>query len=60
MGSIVPALNGSAPSQSAINLPVNGQAAVSAPVIPVGTPSECLLLNNMFDPATEVCYFFLS
>ncbi|PON83538.1 Splicing factor-like protein [Trema orientale] len=56
----VPALNGSAPNPSAINLPINGQAAVAAPVlpaaasVPIGSPSECLLLNNMFDPATEV------
>lgn len=55
----VPALNGSATNQSAINLPVNGQVAVAAPVLPVaaslpiGSPTECLLLNNMFDPGTE-------
>ncbi|XP_024029118.1 RNA-binding protein 39 [Morus notabilis] len=55
----VPALNGSVTNQSVMNLPINGQAAVTAPVlpvaatIPVGSPTECLLLNNMFDPATE-------
>ena len=61
------AVNGSAPNPSAINLPINGQGAVAAPVlpvaasVPVGSPSECLLLKNMFDPATEVCGFiFLS
>jgi RNA-binding protein 39 len=61
-------INGSAPNPQAISLPVNGQAAVSVPVLPaqaiptpatepVGSPSECLLLKNMFDPATEVCGF---
>ncbi|KAG2716406.1 hypothetical protein I3760_03G124700 [Carya illinoinensis] len=60
----VPVLNGSAPNTQAFNLPANGQAAVSVPALPVqaiptpaaepvGTPSECLLLKNMFDPATE-------
>ncbi|XP_030496264.2 uncharacterized protein LOC115712159 [Cannabis sativa] len=55
----VPALNGSAPNQSAMNLPINGQTAVAAQglsvgaSVPIGTPSECLLLKNMFDPATE-------
>ena len=61
----MPALNGSATNQSAINLPVNGQVAVAAPVLPVaaslpiGSPTECLLLNNMFDPGTEVCDFLV-
>lgn len=61
----VPMLNGSAPNQQAISLSINGQAAVSAPALPtqvvtspasepVGTPTECLLLKNMFDPATEI------
>ncbi|XP_041007254.1 RNA-binding protein 39-like [Juglans microcarpa x Juglans regia] len=60
-----PVLNGSAPNPQALSLPVNGQAAVSVPALPaqaiptpaaepVGTPSECLLLKNMFDPATEM------
>ncbi|KAG6766680.1 hypothetical protein POTOM_027851 [Populus tomentosa] len=60
----VPLLNGSSPNQQAINLPVNGQtnigaAAFSALVLPspayesIGQPSECVLLKNMFDPATE-------
>lgn len=63
-------LNGSAPNPQAISLPVNGQAAVSVPALPgqtiptpatepVGSPSECLLLKNMFDPATEVCDFLV-
>lgn len=62
----VPALNGSATNQSVMNLPINGQAAVTAPVlpvaatIPVGSPTECLLLNNMFDPATEVRGFLVN
>lgn len=59
-----PVLNGSAPNQRATSLPLNGQTAVAAPVLPtnftppvlqsVGSPSECLLLKNMFDPSTEV------
>lgn len=60
-----PVLNGSAPNQRSSSLPLNGQAAVAAPaVLPanftppvlqsVGSPSECLLLKNMFDPSTEV------
>ncbi|MBA0676655.1 hypothetical protein Goari_018123 [Gossypium aridum] len=58
----VPLVNGSAPNQQA-TLPVNGQGAFPAPVLqpimsttalePIGEPSECLLLKNMFDPATE-------
>ncbi|KAK3411535.1 hypothetical protein EUGRSUZ_I00287 [Eucalyptus grandis] len=58
----VPALNG-APNQQAVNLPLNKQAAVpmamlpaqviSAATEPVGSPTECLLLKNLFDPATE-------
>ena len=57
-------------SQQAISLPVNGPAAVPAPAFPaqfvttvasepIGKPSECLLLKNMFDPATEVSMIFL-
>lgn len=63
----VPLLNGSASNQQAISLPINGQTAIGAaapaPVLPspayepIGQPSECLLLKNMFDPATEVCLF---
>ncbi|XVE86619.1 hypothetical protein DITRI_Ditri18aG0048500 [Diplodiscus trichospermus] len=59
----VPLLNGSAPNPQAVTLPVNGLAAYPAPVLPpimsttaldpIGQPSECLLLKNMFDPATE-------
>ncbi|KAJ8765555.1 hypothetical protein K2173_014677 [Erythroxylum novogranatense] len=60
----VPVLNGSAPTQQAINLPIPGQATVgtatlSGQVFPapayeaIGQPGECLLLKNMFDPATE-------
>lgn len=59
-------VNGSAANQQVVSLPVIGQPAVpipavTAPVIPapvsefIGYPSECLLLKNMFDPATEVC-----
>ncbi|WRX08223.1 RNA recognition motif domain - like 7 [Theobroma cacao] len=60
----VPLLNGSAPNLQAVTLPVNGQAAYPAPIVPpimsttavdpTGQPSECLLLKNMFDPATEM------
>lgn len=58
----VPGLNGSAPNQRAVNLPMNGQATPFLPAKvmplavaePIGNPSECLLLKDMFDPATEV------
>ncbi|PSS30302.1 RNA-binding protein like [Actinidia chinensis var. chinensis] len=56
-------LNGKSSSQQGITLHFNGQTAVPASVLPVlvtsvatepiGKPSECLLLKNMFDPATE-------
>ncbi|KAF3440506.1 hypothetical protein FNV43_RR18790 [Rhamnella rubrinervis] len=57
----VPVINGSASNQRTVSLPMNGLAAVAAPVLPanvlpvesVGTPSECLLLKNLFDAATE-------
>eukprot|EP00262_Sarcandra_glabra_P017573 TRINITY_DN6052_c3_g1_i4.p1 TRINITY_DN6052_c3_g1~~TRINITY_DN6052_c3_g1_i4.p1 ORF type:complete len:501 (-),score=154.53 TRINITY_DN6052_c3_g1_i4:386-1888(-) len=63
----VPVLNGSAPIQQTVGvgLPMNGQAAilpaaalpalvVTTPAVePIGDPSECLLLKNMFDPNTE-------
>lgn len=63
-------VNGSAANQQAVSLPVIGQSAVpipavTTPVIPapvsefIGYPSECLLLKNMFDPATEVCDFLV-
>ncbi|KAK4264816.1 hypothetical protein QN277_025943 [Acacia crassicarpa] len=63
MGS-VPLVNGSAPAQQAVSLPVGGPGIVPASALPtaiaptpgaepVGTPSECLLLKNMFDPTTE-------
>ncbi|XP_052195795.1 uncharacterized protein LOC127803545 isoform X3 [Diospyros lotus] len=58
-----PVLNGTVPNQQAITMPINGQAAVPAPALPalvtsvapepIGKPSECLLLKNMFDPAAE-------
>ncbi|XP_060184116.1 uncharacterized protein LOC132613853 isoform X1 [Lycium barbarum] len=54
----VPAINGAA--QPAMSMPMGGATAfpnmlptqVMAPE-PIGIPSECLLLKNMFDPATE-------
>jgi len=59
----VPMLNGAASNQQAVTLPFNGQTVVPAPVLPalvtsvasepIGKPSECLLLKNMFDPTTE-------
>ncbi|XP_047969227.1 RNA-binding protein 39 isoform X2 [Salvia hispanica] len=59
----VPAFNGAAPSQQSITMPINPTAVLPNAVLPaqvasmapepIGTPSECLLLKNMFDPATE-------
>ncbi|KAG8373268.1 hypothetical protein BUALT_Bualt11G0006200 [Buddleja alternifolia] len=59
----VPALNGAASSQQAITMPINPTTVLPTPVLPgqvvpmvpepIGVPSECLLLKNMFDPATE-------
>lgn len=63
----VPATNGSAPSQQAFItnaatlLPTSilpAQVISMAPE-PIGIPSECLLLKNMFDPATEVSVLLL-
>ncbi|KAI4374171.1 hypothetical protein MLD38_012196 [Melastoma candidum] len=59
----IPVLNGVANPQIAV-LPVDRAAAIPMPVIPtsivppvasepVGTPTECLLLKNLFDPASE-------
>ncbi|KAM3359851.1 RNA-binding protein 39 [Capsicum galapagoense] len=57
----VPALNGAA--QPAMTMPMGGATAfpnmlptqliASMAPEPIGIPSECLLLKNMFDPATE-------
>ncbi|CAN1199328.1 RNA-binding protein 39 [Linum perenne] len=59
----VPMLNGSAQTPQTMTLPINGQAALGGAlpvhVLPapayqsIGKPSECLLLQNMFDPSTE-------
>lgn len=64
----VPGLNGAVPNQVGFGLlPANGQPVIPSavpavrtpPIIePVGDPSECLLLKNMFDPSTEVCFVF--
>ncbi|KAK4356181.1 hypothetical protein RND71_025152 [Anisodus tanguticus] len=57
----VPAFNGAA--QPAMSMPMGGatafpnmlptQVIASMAPEPIGIPSECLLLKNMFDPATE-------
>lgn len=57
-----PVLNGSVSIQQPIGMPINGAAIptfpaqIVTPMVqePIGIPSECLLLKNMFDPATEV------
>ncbi|KAK9167037.1 hypothetical protein Scep_002228 [Stephania cephalantha] len=59
----VPLLNGS--SQQAVSMPMTAQAAIPSPAFPallfpspatepIGNPSNCLLLKNMFDPADEM------
>ncbi|KAJ9541051.1 hypothetical protein OSB04_027557 [Centaurea solstitialis] len=63
LGVGAPLVNGSAPIQAGA-LPINGPSTVPVPGLaqmvssiasePVGNPSECLLLKNMFDPASEV------
>lgn len=67
----MPVLNGSAPAQQSINMALGGApTAIAAPILPaqvmtsmvpepIGNPSECLLLKNMFDPSTEVCIIFV-
>ncbi|KAG1369821.1 RNA-binding protein 39 [Cocos nucifera] len=57
----VAVLSGPVPNQQALSLPMNGQVMVPAalPALaspltePIGEPSECVLLKNMFDPSTE-------
>ncbi|KAG4391452.1 hypothetical protein GLYMA_05G187000v4 [Glycine max] len=54
----LPVVNGSVPAQQAISLPIGAPVlptlVMPNPVVePVGNPSECLLLKNMFDPSTE-------
>ncbi|KAK7358883.1 hypothetical protein VNO77_00823 [Canavalia gladiata] len=60
----MPIVNGSVPAQQAVSLPLGNPGIISAPVLPtqvmptpvvepVGSPTECLLLKNMFDPSTE-------
>lgn len=59
----VPVVNGGVANQQALSMPMNGQVMVPAalPALaspltdPIGEPSECVLLKNMFDPSTEVC-----
>ncbi|KAI7754214.1 hypothetical protein M8C21_006444, partial [Ambrosia artemisiifolia] len=59
-----PIVNGSAPTALPGVLPINVPATLPVPFLPtqivspvaaepIGNPSECLLLKNMFDPATE-------
>ncbi|KOM31396.1 hypothetical protein LR48_Vigan01g095100 [Vigna angularis] len=54
----MPVVNGSVPAQQAVSLPIGApvlpaQVMPTPMVEPVGSPSECLLLKNMFDPTTE-------
>ncbi|QCD84785.1 RNA-binding protein 39 [Vigna unguiculata] len=54
----MPVVNGSVPAQQAVSLPIGAPGlpaqVMPTPVVePVGSPSECLLLKNMFDPSTE-------
>ncbi|KAL1207912.1 Splicing factor U2af large subunit B [Cardamine amara subsp. amara] len=54
----VPALNGTALNQPGMNpgFPTSMLPTTAIPSFvtePIGQPSECLLLKNMFDPATE-------
>ena len=66
-------VNGAQPNQQALPLPLptNGQPTLPAApalltppltmpaVVPIGEPSECILLKNMFDPSSEVgCFLF--
>lgn len=65
----VPAVNGVAAPPGILPV-VNRTASVPIPVLPgqlfpavtdvVGSPTECLMLKNLFDPATEVCKNLLS
>lgn len=56
-------LNGAVPNQQALSMPMIGQvrgAALASPLTePIGEPSECVILKNMFDPSTEVCNILL-
>ena len=36
------------------NPALGGAASVAAVIEPIGAPTDCLLLKNMFDPAVEV------
>jgi hypothetical protein len=58
-------INGSAPAPQTFSLPIGNPGLIPALALPtqimptqvaepVGTPSNCLLLKNMFDPTTEV------
>ncbi|RDX93788.1 RNA-binding protein 39, partial [Mucuna pruriens] len=51
----MPVVNGSVPAQQVpIGASVLPTQVMPTPVVePVGIPSECLLLKNMFDPSTE-------
>ncbi|CAG7891406.1 unnamed protein product [Brassica rapa] len=54
----VPSLNGTAINQPGMNpgFPTSVLPTTALPSVvtePIGQPSECLLLKNMFDPATE-------
>uniref|UniRef100_A0A1D1ZLE7 RNA-binding protein 39 n=2 Tax=Anthurium amnicola TaxID=1678845 RepID=A0A1D1ZLE7_9ARAE len=58
----IPVPNGAVHNPQAAGLTMNGQAVVpsalptlatSSLIEPIGDPSECILLKNMFDPSTE-------
>ncbi|KAG6474001.1 hypothetical protein ZIOFF_067924 [Zingiber officinale] len=51
----VPILNGAAPIQQSLSVPVNGVSINPAvqQVPAMVEPTECLMLTNMFDPSTE-------
>lgn len=57
----IPTINGAPLVQPALPLPIGGQVGVPMQILApsvaetVGNPSECLVMKNMFDPATEVC-----
>ncbi|KAI3840357.1 hypothetical protein MKX03_005853 [Papaver bracteatum] len=52
-------VNWQGPVQPILGLPLNLLAGiVPTPSEPIGNPSECLLLKNVFDPASEIEPYF--